>query len=82
VGVISRKTFDDPHATRKLNPKSETRNPKQIRNSKAPMFETHVLCAVLNFEFQPFGFVSDFGFRISDLKVQHRLGDKNQCARS
>ena len=53
------------------NPKSEARNPKQtpnpkpqIRNQNRPVFAA---AFVWDFEFRCFGFVSDFGFRASDL---------------
>jgi hypothetical protein len=49
------------------NPKSEIRNPKQIRNAKREMLQTSGRLASSNFEFLAFDFVSDFGFRISDL---------------
>jgi hypothetical protein len=48
------------------NPKSEIRNPKQIQIPKAEMVKTIAGAAISNFEFPSFGFVSDFGFRISD----------------
>jgi len=44
------------------NPKSEYRNPKQIRNSKIQKKQTKKV-----FEFETFGFVTNFGFRASDL---------------
>ncbi len=47
-----------------LNPKSEARNSKQILNSKYLKFET---VFVSNFCLLNFEFISDFGFRISDL---------------
>jgi hypothetical protein len=47
------------------NPKSETRNPKQIRNSKSKGSKRPGR-AVLNIFPLDFEFVSDFEFRISD----------------
>jgi len=55
------------------NPKSETRNPKQIQIPKASMTEARTggrrdkVTPVLYFVLPSFGFVSDFVFRISDL---------------
>src|SRR3954463_10640232 len=46
-----------------VNPKLENRNPKQIRNPKK---KTKRAKQVL-FSCSNFGFVSDFGFRVSDL---------------
>jgi hypothetical protein len=49
--------------------KSETRNPKSETSSKGGKrkeFETAGLGSVLNLWAWAFGFVSDFGFRISD----------------
>jgi len=45
------------------NPKSEYRNPKQIRNSKVQKGQTKKRII----EFGAFGFVSNFGFRASGL---------------
>jgi hypothetical protein len=57
-----------PTTARLLNPKSEARNPKQIRN---PMPKGSKQCAALRvlvlFLFPSFEFVSDFELRISDL---------------
>jgi hypothetical protein len=60
---------------RNENPKLEIRNPKQIRNSKSqaqgkrgPFFSS--------FRASDFGFVSDFGFRVSDF---HRRGRFNSA---
>jgi hypothetical protein len=52
------------------NPKSEIRNPKQIRISKAEMFKTIARTGVLNFQFSDFEFVADCGLRIADLGVR------------
>ncbi len=49
------------------NPKSETRNPKQTQNPNGSMLQTSQGRVVSVFPRWCFGFVSDFGFRISDL---------------
>jgi len=54
----------------KLNPKSEARNPKQIRNSNMEMFKTARLLVVLNFAFSALDIVSDFEFRISNFELR------------
>jgi hypothetical protein len=51
------------------NPKSEYRNPKQIRNLKVPKQQTKK-----TFDFGTFGFVSNFGFRASNLESALSLG--------
>jgi hypothetical protein len=48
-----------------LNPKPETRNPKEIRNPKSEKLPRIVECSVSDFGFSSFLRISDFGFRIS-----------------
>ena len=52
------------------NPKSEVRRKFKIQISKLPGQHLHTL--IRRFEFRSFGFVSDFGFRVSDLR--HAFG--------
>jgi hypothetical protein len=47
------------------NPKSEYRNPKQMQNPNRQTPNPRLP----RFEHRPFGFVSDFGFRNSDLAL-------------
>src|SRR5438045_9454854 len=51
------------------SPKSEIRNKFKIQ--KAPKLKPARGCLVLRFGFRSFGFVSDFGFRISDFEHGH-----------
>ena len=58
------------------NTKSEFRISKQIQNSNLSMTETIGIGIVSNFGFGSFEFVSDFGFRYSDLvAAEGRLRD-------
>jgi hypothetical protein len=50
----------------RLNPKSEIRNPKQIRNDEIGKFQNQEQARVYVISAWDFGFVSDFGFRVSD----------------
>jgi hypothetical protein len=54
-------------AVRNPNPKSETRNPKQIQKSKIGKAQKGERERVFGIASLDFGFVSDFGFRASDL---------------
>jgi protein-tyrosine phosphatase len=51
------------------NPKFQIRNPKQIPNTKSQT-STEAQAGVSEFETSDFGFVSDFGFRISYLLME------------
>jgi hypothetical protein len=56
------------------NSKSECRNSKQAQRSKGPKFKTvHPPRRFGTLRFRSLGFVSDFGFRVSDFKAPHGL---------
>jgi len=59
------------------NPKSEYRNPKQIRNSNVQKKQTKKTV-----EFGTFGFVSNFGFRASNLEWALSIGSFDAILRT
>jgi hypothetical protein len=68
---------------KRINPKHEIRNSKQIQMTKIQMTKTktiptHRIAFVLNFELWNFGFVSDFDIRISNLLSQSDNRDLTQ----
>ena len=62
IEILSRMCFE---RTISKNPKFEYRNPKQIRNTNDQILETYAF--VLYFVLVTLGFVSNFGFRASNL---------------
>ncbi len=76
-GLLSLAGFDESQGNFGLsriveskNPKSEARNPKQIQNTKSQISNQEVP----DIGASDLGFVSDFGFRISDLAISSDRG--------